>query len=204
MKRKNKNKKIGKAKDAARILFFYCQFCYQLYRNWFKTVCIKRQIVYAWLFMGLFVKREDAPPFLTLNRFKVVFHLYVSEMMWLFKIWTSVKVTEVGFGDEDKGQSEQECWLHFYLQVTAVPLEFYCNDRSAEYERRALREGGSLEAKQCLVNGAPELAADWQKQSSQFFPEYPGGLLGIRPQNGWSFIRIPGEFGACHGIELGK
>ncbi|NWI17988.1 INO80 ATPase, partial [Crypturellus soui] len=76
-------------------------------------------------------------------------------------------------------------------RVTAVPLEFYCNDRSAEYERRALKEGGSLEAKQCVLHGAPELAADWVKQSSRFFPECPGGLLGITPQNGWSFIRIP-------------
>lgn len=72
--------------------------------------------------MRLFVGREDAPFFLILNQFKVIFHLYVSEMMWLFKIWTSVKVTEVGFGDEGEEQSEQECWLQFYLQVTAVPL----------------------------------------------------------------------------------
>ncbi|KAL8169413.1 UNVERIFIED_CONTAM: putative DNA helicase ino80 [Gekko kuhli] len=75
--------------------------------------------------------------------------------------------------------------------VTAVPLDFYCNDRSAEYERRALKDGGSLKAKQCILHGAPELAAGWLKRCSQFFPEYPGGLLGIRPQNGWSFIRIP-------------
>uniref|UniRef100_A0A8C9G1G6 Chromatin-remodeling ATPase INO80 n=1 Tax=Pavo cristatus TaxID=9049 RepID=A0A8C9G1G6_PAVCR len=100
------------------------------------------------------------------------------------------------------------CTLLQVSKVTAVPLEFYCNDRSAEYERRALREGGSLEAKQCLVNGAPELAADWQKQSSQFFPEYPGGLLGIRPQNGWSFIRIPDkeslitDSGKLHALDL--
>ncbi|PKU34865.1 hypothetical protein llap_14831 [Limosa lapponica baueri] len=93
-------------------------------------------------------------------------------------------------------------------RVTAVPLEFYCNDRSAEYERRALREGGSLEAKQCVLHGAPELAAEWLKQCSQFFPEYPGGLLGIRPQNGWSFIRIPDkeslitDSGKLHALDL--
>ncbi|RMC00359.1 hypothetical protein DUI87_22967 [Hirundo rustica rustica] len=93
-------------------------------------------------------------------------------------------------------------------RVTAVPLEFYCNDRSAEYERRALREGGSLEAKQCVVHGSPELAADWLKQCSQFFPEHPGGLLGIRPQNGWSFIRIPDkeslitDSGKLHALDL--
>ncbi|XP_062973777.1 chromatin-remodeling ATPase INO80 [Elgaria multicarinata webbii] len=76
-------------------------------------------------------------------------------------------------------------------RVTAVPLDSYCNDRSAEYERKALKEGGSLEAKQCALHGAPELAAGWLKRCSQLFPDYPGGLLGVRPQNGWSFIRIP-------------
>ncbi|KAF7463987.1 Hypothetical predicted protein [Marmota monax] len=78
-------------------------------------------------------------------------------------------------------------------RVTAVPLDSYCNDRSAEYERRVLKEGGSLAAKQCLLNGAPELAADWLNRLSQFFPEPAGGLWSIRPQNGWSFIRIPGK-----------
>ncbi|XP_003791782.1 DNA helicase INO80 isoform X1 [Otolemur garnettii] len=78
-------------------------------------------------------------------------------------------------------------------RVTAVPLDSYCNDRSAEYERRVLKEGGSLAAKQCLLNGAPELAADWLTRQSQFFPEPVGGLWSIRPQNGWSFIRIPGK-----------
>uniref|UniRef100_G7PAY2 Chromatin-remodeling ATPase INO80 n=1 Tax=Macaca fascicularis TaxID=9541 RepID=G7PAY2_MACFA len=78
-------------------------------------------------------------------------------------------------------------------RVTAVPLDSYCNDRSAEYERRVLKEGGSLAAKQCLLNGAPELAADWLNRRSQFFPEPAGGLWSIRPQNGWSFIRIPGK-----------
>ncbi|NWR75022.1 INO80 ATPase, partial [Centropus unirufus] len=93
-------------------------------------------------------------------------------------------------------------------RVTAVPLEFYCNDRSAEYECRALKEGGSLEAKQCVLHGAPELAAEWLKQCSQFFPEHPGGLLGIRPQNGWSFIRIPDkeslitDSGKLHALDL--
>ncbi|KAL0603058.1 Chromatin-remodeling ATPase INO80 [Plecturocebus cupreus] len=80
-----------------------------------------------------------------------------------------------------------------FIMVTAVPLDSYCNDRSAEYERRVLKEGGSLAAKQCLLNGAPELAADWLNRRSQFFPEPAGGLWSIRPQNGWSFIRIPGE-----------
>lgn len=74
-----------------------------------------------------------------------------------------------------------------------MPLDSYCNDPSAEHEQRVLKEGGSLAAKQCLLNGAPELAAHWLNRRSQFFPEPTGGLCSIRPQNGWSFIRIPGE-----------
>ncbi|XP_029454455.1 chromatin-remodeling ATPase INO80 isoform X1 [Rhinatrema bivittatum] len=76
-------------------------------------------------------------------------------------------------------------------KVTAIPMESYCNDRTAEYERRALKEGGCLAAKQCMMNGSPELAADWTNRRFQFFPEFTGGLLAVRPQNGWSFIRIP-------------
>lgn len=93
--------------------------------------------------------------------------------------------------------------MNLSLQVTAVPLDSYCNDRSAEYERRVLKEGGSLAAKQCLLNGAPELAADWLNRRSQFFPEPAGGLWSIRPQNGWSFIRIPGEFSFLLAYVLG-
>ncbi|KAM4662827.1 chromatin-remodeling ATPase INO80 isoform 2-T2 [Discoglossus pictus] len=75
--------------------------------------------------------------------------------------------------------------------ITAVPIDSYCNDRSAEYERRILRDGGSLDARQCVMYGAPELAADWPKRHYQFFPGSPGGLLAIRPPRGWSYIRIP-------------
>ena len=71
---------------------------------------------------------------------------------------------------------KEPSYVNLCLQVTAVPLDSYCNDRSAEYERRVLKEGGSLAAKQCLLNGAPELAADWLNRRSQFFPEPAGGL----------------------------
>lgn len=102
----------------------------------------------------------------------------------------------------------KSCLMNISLQVTAVPLDSYCNDRSAEYERRVLKEGGSLAAKQCLLNGAPELAADWLNRRSQFFPEPAGGLWSIRPQNGWSFIRIPGKcsvlLGMCSQLWQGR
>ncbi|XP_041430299.1 chromatin-remodeling ATPase INO80-like isoform X2 [Xenopus laevis] len=76
-------------------------------------------------------------------------------------------------------------------QVTASPLDIYCNDRSAEYERREFREGGGPIARQCLMFGAPELYADWPLRHVKFFPASPGGLMAIRPRNGWSYIRIP-------------
>ncbi|KAJ1104389.1 hypothetical protein NDU88_001801 [Pleurodeles waltl] len=75
--------------------------------------------------------------------------------------------------------------------ITSALLDFYCNDRSAEYERKAMRDGGSLVAKQCVLYGSPELSADWSNRRFHFFPEGPGGLLAVTPQNGWSFIRIP-------------
>ncbi|XP_043930139.1 chromatin-remodeling ATPase INO80 [Protopterus annectens] len=76
-------------------------------------------------------------------------------------------------------------------QVTAVPLDYYCIDRSSEYERRGFREGGNILAKYCVQYGSPELASEWLNRSSCFFPEPPGGLMGLLPNHGWSFIRIP-------------
>ncbi|KAM9294223.1 chromatin-remodeling ATPase INO80 [Gastrophryne carolinensis] len=75
--------------------------------------------------------------------------------------------------------------------VTASPVDTYCSDRSAEYERQILRGGGPPEAKQCFLYGAPELYADWTLRNNQFFPESSGGLLAMKPWRGWSFIRIP-------------
>ncbi|XP_075048643.1 chromatin-remodeling ATPase INO80 [Mixophyes fleayi] len=75
--------------------------------------------------------------------------------------------------------------------VTAAPIDTYCCDRSAEYERKMLKDGGSPEARQCLIFGAPELHADWSMRDLHFFPERPSGLLAIRPLHGWSSIRIP-------------
>ncbi|XP_018421548.1 PREDICTED: DNA helicase INO80 isoform X2 [Nanorana parkeri] len=75
--------------------------------------------------------------------------------------------------------------------VTAFPVDTYCSDRSAEYERQMLKNGGSREARQCFLFGAPELYADWPLRNFQFFPERPGGLRAFKLLHGWSFIRIP-------------
>ncbi|XP_066464735.1 chromatin-remodeling ATPase INO80 [Eleutherodactylus coqui] len=75
--------------------------------------------------------------------------------------------------------------------VTAAPIDTFCSDRSAEYERQMLRNGGGQEVSKLLVFGAPEHHGDWVLRDSQFFPKNPCGLLAIRPYHGWSFIRIP-------------
>ncbi|XP_078262225.1 chromatin-remodeling ATPase INO80 isoform X1 [Rhinoraja longicauda] len=75
--------------------------------------------------------------------------------------------------------------------VTAIPRDIYCCDRSAEYERRLMREGGQLTAKQCLLYGTPQLALNWRNRLTAFFVEEPGGLLAVQLRHGWSFIRIP-------------
>uniref|UniRef100_UPI00398F2DC2 chromatin-remodeling ATPase INO80 n=1 Tax=Pristiophorus japonicus TaxID=55135 RepID=UPI00398F2DC2 len=76
-------------------------------------------------------------------------------------------------------------------RVTAVPQDIYCCDRSAEYERRLMREGGHLTSKQCLLYGTPQLALHWRNRLSFFFLDGPGGLLAVQSRHGWSFIRIP-------------
>ncbi|KAG8011195.1 DNA helicase INO80 [Nibea albiflora] len=77
------------------------------------------------------------------------------------------------------------------LQVTAVPMERYCDDRSAEYEWRVTRSGGGTIFKQCFLYGSPELAADWCSRANAFHPQCPGGVMALYPRHGWSFIRIP-------------
>ncbi|XP_034084375.1 LOW QUALITY PROTEIN: chromatin-remodeling ATPase INO80 [Gymnodraco acuticeps] len=76
-------------------------------------------------------------------------------------------------------------------RVTAVPMERYCDDRSAEYEWRVTRAGGGAVFKQCFLYGSPELASDWRVRSNSFYPQCPGGVMALYPRHGWSYIRIP-------------
>uniref|UniRef100_A0A8C1PB90 Chromatin-remodeling ATPase INO80 n=1 Tax=Cyprinus carpio TaxID=7962 RepID=A0A8C1PB90_CYPCA len=94
------------------------------------------------------------------------------------------------------------------LQVTSVPMERYCADRSAEYEWRLIRDGGSLIAKQCFLYGSPELACAWAQCSQAFLPQSPGGIMALQQRHGWSFIRIPDkeslitDSGKLHTLDL--
>ncbi|MGH0172112.1 UNVERIFIED_CONTAM: hypothetical protein FKN15_062644 [Acipenser sinensis] len=96
----------------------------------------------------------------------------------------------------------------FWSQVTAVPMDQYCNDRSADYDWRMTRDGGGLTVKQCFLYGAPELASNWVGHRPSFFPESPGGVMALYPRHGWSFIRIPDketlitDSGKLHTLDL--
>ncbi|XP_026854513.2 chromatin-remodeling ATPase INO80 isoform X2 [Electrophorus electricus] len=93
-------------------------------------------------------------------------------------------------------------------RVTAVPMECYCADRSAEYDWRRLRDGGSLPARQCFLYGLPELAVAWATRAHSFHAQSPGGLMALQPRHGWSFIRIPDkeslitDSGKLHTLDL--
>uniref|UniRef100_A0A671YHP3 Chromatin-remodeling ATPase INO80 n=1 Tax=Sparus aurata TaxID=8175 RepID=A0A671YHP3_SPAAU len=93
-------------------------------------------------------------------------------------------------------------------RVTAVPMERYCDDRSAEYEWRVTRGGGGTVFKQCFLYGSPELASDWRTRSNTFHPQCPGGVMALYPRHGWSFIRIPDkeslimESGKLHTLDV--
>ncbi|XP_062858435.1 chromatin-remodeling ATPase INO80 [Trichomycterus rosablanca] len=93
-------------------------------------------------------------------------------------------------------------------RVTAVPVERFCPDRSADYEWRQFRDGGSLSAKRCFLFGSPELALSWAARAHFFRPVNPGGLMALHPRHGWSFIRIPDkeslitESGKLHTLDL--
>ncbi|XP_027896277.1 chromatin-remodeling ATPase INO80 isoform X1 [Xiphophorus couchianus] len=93
-------------------------------------------------------------------------------------------------------------------KVTAVPMERYCADRSAEYEWRMMRGGGGTVYKQCFLYGSPELASDWRMRANAIHPQCPGGLMALQPRHGWSFIRIPDkeslitESGKLHTLDI--
>lgn len=93
-------------------------------------------------------------------------------------------------------------------RVTAVPMERYCDDRSAESEWRVTRGGGGAVFRDCFLYGSPELASDWTARANAFYPQSPGGIMAINPRHGWSFIRIPDkdslitESGKLHTLDV--
>ncbi|KAM9779061.1 chromatin-remodeling ATPase INO80 isoform 2-T2 [Syngnathus typhle] len=93
-------------------------------------------------------------------------------------------------------------------RVTAVPMERYCADRSAEHEWRVTRGGGGAVFKECFLYGTPDLASDWRRRAGSFFPQQSGGVMAVFPQHGWSYIRIPDkeslitESGKLHTLDI--
>uniref|UniRef100_A0A8C7MCX7 Chromatin-remodeling ATPase INO80 n=1 Tax=Oncorhynchus kisutch TaxID=8019 RepID=A0A8C7MCX7_ONCKI len=96
----------------------------------------------------------------------------------------------------------------FCQSVTAVPMERYCDDRSAEYEWQETRSGGGMAAKHCFLYGSLDLASDWMSRANTFYPRCPGGVMALYPRHGWSYIRIPDketlitDSGKLHTLDL--
>uniref|UniRef100_A0A3P8WZX8 Chromatin-remodeling ATPase INO80 n=1 Tax=Cynoglossus semilaevis TaxID=244447 RepID=A0A3P8WZX8_CYNSE len=99
-------------------------------------------------------------------------------------------------------------FAHGLLQVTAVPMERYTDDRSAAYEWWVTRGGGGTVFKQCFLYGSPELASDWCTRANFFHPVSPGGVMALHPRHGWTFIQIPDkeslitESGKLHTLDI--
>uniref|UniRef100_A0AAZ3P577 Chromatin-remodeling ATPase INO80 n=1 Tax=Oncorhynchus tshawytscha TaxID=74940 RepID=A0AAZ3P577_ONCTS len=99
-------------------------------------------------------------------------------------------------------------FLSLYQSVTAVPMERYCDDRSAEYEWQETRAGGGMAAKHCFLYGSLDLASDWMSRANTFYPRCPGGVMALYPRHGWSYIRIPDketlitDSGKLHTLDL--
>uniref|UniRef100_A0A8D3A445 Chromatin-remodeling ATPase INO80 n=1 Tax=Scophthalmus maximus TaxID=52904 RepID=A0A8D3A445_SCOMX len=95
-------------------------------------------------------------------------------------------------------------------RVTAVPMERYCDDRSAAYEWLVTRSGGGTIFKQCFLYGSPELASAWCTRANAFHPQCPGGVMApwLYPRHGWSYIQIPDkeslitESGKLHTLDI--
>ena len=94
------------------------------------------------------------------------------------------------------------CWVHLRIfscswffaippQVTAGTDVYRCSDRSAAYEIQNLLQGGSELYRNLLMYGTPDLEhVSYVKK--HLFPAPLGGLEAATPQNGWTFVQIPG------------
>ncbi|KAL3872724.1 hypothetical protein ACJMK2_035930 [Sinanodonta woodiana] len=81
---------------------------------------------------------------------------------------------------------------NFIPKVQAGCPRWYCVDRCAQWLKMKEELFGSLDARNSLTHGTPEIYAEvrWHNRW-RFFPEQPGGLMGIQPKHGWSGIYVP-------------
>ncbi|XP_070179265.1 chromatin-remodeling ATPase INO80-like [Littorina saxatilis] len=67
----------------------------------------------------------------------------------------------------------------------------HCKDRSAEWDKMRQGLGGSLEARQSLLYGTPQLLAEKRLSSTRIYSDPPAGLTSVLPRYGWHAVQIP-------------
>lgn len=75
--------------------------------------------------------------------------------------------------------------------MTAGTDVYRCSDRSAAYEIQNLLQGGSELYRNLLMYGTPD-PEHVSYVKKHLFPAPFGGLEAATPQNGWTFVQIPG------------
>ena len=90
------------------------------------------------------------------------------------------------------------------LQVACRSRRVHCEDRSAEWDKVRSSLCGTLETRQSLLQGTPELywARNWP--GARLHNEGPAGLSSVLPRFGWFSVQIPGQswLSSCLGVVL--
>jgi hypothetical protein len=83
--------------------------------------------------------------------------------------------------------------VYLLIQVHASSSSWESHDRSAAWQIMKENLCGTLEAKQSLLYGTPEIYTGVRWWNPWYFSEIePGGLFGFRPKHGMSGVYSPG------------
>ncbi|XP_013388979.2 uncharacterized protein LOC106157780 [Lingula anatina] len=76
-------------------------------------------------------------------------------------------------------------------KIACCPREIYCCDRSAAWEHMRASLCGSLDARNSLLYGTPDVYEQVRWAKYYFYPTLPCGMYGITPKHGYSGIFVP-------------
>lgn len=88
------------------------------------------------------------------------------------------------------------------FQVMCKAHSIYCADRSAEWTKMRMSLCGTLEARQSLLFGTPELWQEHRWTAARFHNSPPAGISAVHPHFGWHAVQIPGEYQAASLLHL--
>ncbi|PVD25847.1 hypothetical protein C0Q70_13511 [Pomacea canaliculata] len=76
-------------------------------------------------------------------------------------------------------------------RVMCKAHSIYCADRSAEWTKMRMSLCGTLEARQSLLFGTPELWQEHRWTAARFHNSPPAGISAVHPHFGWHAVQIP-------------